>query len=157
MDTYRGNYDTFKQLEVKKYEQSVKAWEMEQRRIKQLKASGVTKAKANEQVKQKKGKEQGNDKKKKSAAVASGVDGIEKKELLQRPKEYQVTLKFGDVQKLSPPVIQVMESSFRYGPQLPVIFDNLNFGIDMDSRICVVGNNGMCKHVLYLCMQSVPF
>jgi ATP-binding cassette, subfamily F, member 1 len=107
LETYRGNYDTFKQLEIKKREQSIKAWELEQRRIKQLKASGVTKAKANEQVKSKKVKEQGNEKKKRSDAIASGVDGAEIKELLARPKEYQVTLKFGEVQKLSPPVIQV--------------------------------------------------
>jgi len=43
LDTYRGNYDTFKQLEVKKREQATKAWELEQRKIKQLKSSGVTK------------------------------------------------------------------------------------------------------------------
>jgi ATP-binding cassette subfamily F protein 1 len=148
LDTYRGNYDTFKQLEVKKREQANKAWELEQRRIKQLKASGVTKAKANEQVKNKKSKEQGSDKKKKNAAVASGTDSAEVKELLVRPREYAVTLQFGEVQKLQPPVIQVMEATFRYGPNLPIIFDELNFGIDMDSRICVVGNNGSGKSTL---------
>jgi len=148
LDTYRGNYDTFKQLEVKKREQANKAWELEQKRIKQLKASGVTKSKANEQVKNKKNKEQGNDKKKKNAAVASGTDTADAKQLLVRSREYTVTLQFGDVQKLAPPVIQVMESTFRYQPHLPIIFDELNFGIDMDSRICVVGNNGSGKSTL---------
>jgi hypothetical protein len=36
-------------------------------------------------------------------------------------------------------VLQVMDVGFRYAPQLPPIFDSLNFGVDMESRICVVG------------------
>lgn len=53
-----------------------------------------------------------------------------------------VTLAFGAVQKLQPPIIQVMDVSFRYASHLPPIFEGLNFGIDMESRVCVVGNNG---------------
>jgi len=79
LDTYKGNYDTFKQLEEKKREQATKAWELEQKRIKQLKASGSTKAKANEQIKQQKTKDQAGSKKKKSDAIASGVEGAEVK------------------------------------------------------------------------------
>jgi hypothetical protein len=45
--------------------------------MKQLKASGSTKAKASEQVLSKKVKEQGGAKKKKSDAIASGTDGAE--------------------------------------------------------------------------------
>lgn len=59
-----------------------------------------------------------------------------------------MTLEFGEVPKLSPPIIQVMDVGFRYAPHLPTIFDSLNFGIDMDSRICVVGNNGSGKSTL---------
>jgi ATP-binding cassette subfamily F protein 1 len=77
LDTYRGNYDTFKQLEITKRDQAVKAWELEQKRIKQLKAGGATKAKANEQVKHQKTKEQGSTKKKKDDAIASGAEGAE--------------------------------------------------------------------------------
>lgn len=41
-----------------------------------------------------------------------------------------------------------MDVAFRYAEHLPNIFDELNFGIDMDSRICVVGNNGSGKSTL---------
>ena len=43
---YRGNYDTFKALEATKREQQQKAWEKQERSIKQAKASGKSKAKA---------------------------------------------------------------------------------------------------------------
>jgi ATP-binding cassette subfamily F protein 1 len=77
LDSYRGNYDTFKQLENKKREQAQKAWELEQKRIKQLKAGGTTKAKANQQVLSKKTKEQAGAKKKKDDAIASGADSAD--------------------------------------------------------------------------------
>ena len=41
-----------------------------------------------------------------------------------------------------------MDVSFKYAPHLPYIFEGLNFGIDMESRICVVGNNGSGKSTL---------
>jgi len=148
LDIYRGNYNTFKQLEEKQREQAVKSWELEQRRIKQLKAGGATKAKANEQALQKKSKEQAGSKKKRNDAIASGAEGATVKELLARPREYQVTLAFGEVKRLPPPIIQVMDVSFKYAAHLPSIFEGLNFGIDMDSRICVVGNNGSGKSTL---------
>lgn len=58
-------------------EQAVKAWELEQKRIKALKASGATKTKANETVKNAKVKEQGGTKKKRDDAISSGVEGGE--------------------------------------------------------------------------------
>jgi len=145
---YRGNYDTFKTMEAKKREQQQKAWEQQERRLRQLKASGVTKSKAQEQVKNQKTREQGASKKKKAAAVASGQEEAESKELIKRPREYTVTLSFAEVPSLAPPIIQVNEASFRYASHLPNIFDQLDFGIDMDSRICVVGNNGSGKSTL---------
>ena len=43
---------------------------------------------------------------------------------------------------------KVMDVGFRYSPQLPPIFNSLNFGVDMESRVCVVGNNGSGKSTL---------
>jgi len=37
--------------------------------------------------------------------------------------------------------MEVNNVHFRYSPKHPVIFDKIDFGIDMDSRICVVGPN----------------
>ena len=57
-------------------------------------------------------------------------------------------MEFPPVPRLAPPVLQVIDAQFRYAPQLPLIFTDMNFGIDQDSRICVVGNNGSGKTTL---------
>ena len=57
-------------------------------------------------------------------------------------------MEFPPVPRLAPPVLQVIDASFRYAPDLPRIFTDMNFGIDQDSRICVVGNNGSGKTTL---------
>merc|ERR1712232_1468715 len=69
-------------------------------------------------------------------------------ELIKRPKDYVVHLHFPEVPALSRPVMEVNNVHFRYGPKFPVIFDHIDFGIDMDSRICVVGPNGAGKSTL---------
>ena len=38
--------------------------------------------------------------------------------------------------------------NFRYSEKHPVIFEKVDFGIDMDSRICIVGPNGAGKSTL---------
>jgi len=143
--SYKGDYDTFKELEKQKRDQQQKAWEQQQKSIKAKKASGTTKKKAMEEVRTKKVREQGGSKKKKSDAVASGQETADIQELIKRPREYEVTLEFAEVAKLPPPIIQVIDVSFRYNENCPILFDNLDCGIDMDSRICVVGNNGSGK------------
>ena len=85
---------------------------------------------------------------KKSQAIASGQDTADNVTLIERPKEYKVEMSFPSVTKLSPPVLQVCDASFRYAPDLPHIFNDMNFGVDLDSRICVVGNNGSGKTTL---------
>lgn len=50
-------------------------------------------------------------------------------------------LEFPPVPPLNPPVVEVLDVKFRYGSH-PWIFEGLNFGIDLDSRICIVGPNG---------------
>jgi len=57
------------------------------------------------------------------------------------PRDYIVRLEFPPVLPLTPPVVEVLDVSFRYGSN-PWIFEGLNFGIDLDSRICIVGPNG---------------
>jgi len=50
--------------------------------------------------------------------------------------------------ELSRPVMEVNRVKFRYSDKHPIIFQNIDFGIDMDSRICVVGPNGAGKSTL---------
>ena len=147
LDSYRGNYDTFKQLEAQKRATQMKAWEKQERQIRALKSKGSTsKAKAEELVKKQQKREPGARAKKN--AVASGQDAAEISQLIEKPKEYLVSMKFPDVAKLSPPVLQVCDASFRYSSELPYIFTDMNFGMDQDTRVCVVGNNGSGKSTL---------
>ena len=49
--------------------------------------------------------------------------------------------------ELSPPIIEVKDVSFRYADNLPLLF-RVEFGIDMDSRVSMVGPNGVGKSTL---------
>lgn len=56
-------------------------------------------------------------------------------------KDYEVFFEFPDPDELSIPIIQVNDASFGYTED-KILFRDLNFGIDMDSRIALVGPNG---------------
>jgi ATP-binding cassette subfamily F protein 1 len=147
--SYKGNYDTFKKSEAERLKQQVKAWEKQEKRLRELKRGGQSKAKATESVKNSaKQRESGaRSQKKKNQAIAVGAETAVKQELIKRPKEYTVKLEFSEVAELSRPVMGVDNVHFRYSPKHPVIFEKIDFGIDMDSRICVVGPNGAGKSV----------
>ncbi|VDL86738.1 unnamed protein product [Nippostrongylus brasiliensis] len=67
-------------------------------------------------------------------------------ELLQRFKEYQVKFTFPDTDKLAPPILGLHNVTFGFGDN--ILFKNLDFGVDMDSRIAIVGPNGVGKSTL---------
>jgi ATP-binding cassette subfamily F protein 1 len=140
---YKGNYDNFKKAEKAKFVQQVKAWEKQEKRLRELKRSGQSKAKATETVKKAQKREPGGrNQKQQNDAIASGAEAVEGKELIKRPREYMVRLEFAEVAELARPVIEVNNVHFRYSPKHPIIFDSIDFGIDMDSRITIVGPNG---------------
>lgn len=56
-------------------------------------------------------------------------------------------MRFPDCGQIPPPVLQVSEVTFGY-PGGPILFRNVDFGIDLDSRIALVGANGMGKTTL---------
>lgn len=150
LHSYKGNYDTFKKAEHQKHLQSVKDWEKQEKRLRELKRSGQSRAKAQETVKNQKANKESNTRaaKKKNQAIAGGTETSEVVELIQRPREYFVKLNFAQVTELTRPVMDVTNVHFRYSPQHPIIFDKIDFGIDMDSRICIVGPNGCGKSTL---------
>ncbi len=69
------------------------------------------------------------------------------KELLKRPKDYVVKFSFPEPRELSQPILGLKNVSFKYENQ-PHLFKDLNFGIDMTSRVCIVGPNGVGKSTL---------
>lgn len=146
--SYKGDYDQFKKEQATRLQQQQKAWEKQEKRLRELKRSGQSKAKATETVKKNKREPGARSQKKQNDAIASGTATAQTKELIQRPKEYTVKLEFAEVAELARPVMEVTNVHFRYSEKHPVIFDHIDFGIDMDSRICVVGPNGAGKSTL---------
>lgn len=146
--SYKGNYDSFKKAEATKLKQQQKDWEKQEKRLRELKRQGQSKAKATETVKKNKREPGARTAKKQKEAIASGQESATAKELIKRPREYTVQISFPDVAELSRPVMEVNQVAFRYSEKHPVIFNHIDFGIDMDSRICVVGPNGAGKSTL---------
>uniref|UniRef100_A0A8C1MBU6 ATP-binding cassette sub-family F member 3 n=1 Tax=Cyprinus carpio TaxID=7962 RepID=A0A8C1MBU6_CYPCA len=71
-------------------------------------------------------------------------------------KESEAVLRFPDnFEKLSPPILQLDEVEFGYNPDQR-IFNGLSVSADLESRICIVGENGAGKStVLKLLMGEL--
>ena len=64
-------------------------------------------------------------------------------------KERTFTFEFGACDKLPPPVLPFTDVSFSYnGKKEDHLYENLNLGIDCDSRVALVGPNGAGKSTL---------
>lgn len=68
-------------------------------------------------------------------------------ELLERPREYVVKFTFPQPPPLNPPILGLYDVNFGY-PNQELLFKKLNFGVDMTSRISIVGPNGVGKSTL---------
>uniref|UniRef100_A0A672H8Z6 ATP-binding cassette sub-family F member 3 n=1 Tax=Salarias fasciatus TaxID=181472 RepID=A0A672H8Z6_SALFA len=81
-----------------------------------------------------------------AAQVQSKLKLLERlPELKPIEKETEVTLRFPDnFEKLSPPILQLDEVEFYYSRDQP-LFSGLNLSADLESRICIVGENGAGK------------
>ncbi|XP_036980608.1 ATP-binding cassette sub-family F member 3 [Acanthopagrus latus] len=84
-----------------------------------------------------------------AAQVQSKLKLLEKlPELKPLEKETEVTLRFPDnFEKLSPPILQLDEVEFYYTADQR-LFSGLNLSADLDSRICIVGENGAGKSTI---------
>ncbi|XP_057683904.1 ATP-binding cassette sub-family F member 1 isoform X1 [Corythoichthys intestinalis] len=142
---YRGNYLTFKKMYVQKQKELQKQYDKQEKKLRDLKAGGKSTKQAEKQTKealtrkQQKGKKKG----------GQEEESQESTELLKRPKEYTVKFTFPNPPPLSPPILGLHSVDFSYEGQKP-LFKNVDFGIDMDSRICIVGPNGVGKSTLLL-------
>ena len=122
---------------VQKRNVDLKEYEKQEKRLKEMKAGGKSTKQAEEQQKFLTRKQEKN---RNNRNVVEEDD--KPKELLKKPKEYVVKFKFPEPQKLAPPIIGLKDCTFRY-PDQPCLFKNLNFGIDMNSRVAILGPNGV--------------
>ncbi|XP_066108469.1 ATP-binding cassette sub-family F member 1 isoform X2 [Saccopteryx bilineata] len=145
---YRGNYMTFKKMYQQKQKELLKQYEKQEKKLKELKAGGKSTKQAEKQTKEALTRKQ-----QKCRRKNQDEEAQEAPELLKRPKEYTVRFTFPNPPPLSPPVLGLHGVTFGYEGQKP-LFKNLDFGIDMDSRICIVGPNGVGKSTLLLLLTG---
>lgn len=126
---YRGNYTQFKKMLEQKRKEQAKDYDKQQKQIKQLKQSGKSGKQAEKKVKEEKTRKQGE---------------VQQVDLLQKPKEYIVKFKFRQPTELQGQILGLYDVSFGYGDG-PLIFKKINFGVDLKTRIAIVGPNGVGK------------
>ncbi|KAI3484186.1 hypothetical protein L1887_52810 [Cichorium endivia] len=110
-----------------KEERFQKEFEKQEKRIKELKSKGKSKKQAEQEVKEQQSRKQG------EAQVGN---------LLQKHRDYVVKFKFTEPDLLSPPILGLYDVYFSYHGEVEKskwLFENINFGVDMSSRIAIVG------------------
>merc|ERR1719495_639349 len=138
---YKGNYSMFKKMLVQKRREEVKAWERQEKRLKELKAGGTSKKAAEKKTKEALTRKQ---EKNRSKGGKKEEDDNGPTELLERPQEYNVKFSFPEPPPLQPPILGLYNVSFGYEGHKK-LFKNVDFGLDMESRIAIVGPNGVGK------------
>jgi len=134
---YGGNYDTYMKTRTEQEVNQMKAYEKQQDEIKHIKkfiASAGTYANLVRQAKSRQ----------------KILDKMEADGLIQKVESDRVfTFRFADVEKLPPPVLSLDDVTFSYsGDKKDNLYENLDFGVDMDSRTALVGPNGVGKSTL---------
>ncbi|CAG0882736.1 unnamed protein product [Cyprideis torosa] len=138
---YRGNYSMFKKMYVQKRREQIKAYENQERRLRDLKKAGKSSKQAEAKQKVTLTRKQ---EKNKTKAQKENQEEDGPTELLSRPREYIVKFRFPDPPPLQPPILGAHNITFAYDGQKP-LFKKLEFGIDMGSRVAIVGPNGVGK------------
>lgn len=128
----------FKKMFVQKRREQVKEYEKQEKRIKELKAHGQSKKAAEKKTKDSLSKKQ---EKGKSKQQKEDPEDDKPMELLARPKDYIVKFSFPDPPPLQPPILGLHNVNFAFEGQKP-LFIKVDFGIDLSSRIAIVGPNG---------------
>ncbi|KJR86927.1 ATP-binding protein cassette, sub-family F, member 3 [Sporothrix schenckii 1099-18] len=81
----------------------------------------------------------------KSSEAQSRIKKLERMPVLEPPEtEYSVHFRFPDVEKLSPPIVQLSGVTFGYSAD-KVLLRNVDLDVQLDSRIGIVGPNGAGK------------
>ncbi|KAF2488586.1 hypothetical protein BU16DRAFT_473612 [Lophium mytilinum] len=134
---YGGNYDSYMKTRTEQEINQGKAYEKQQDEIKHIKkfiASAGTYANLVRQAKSRQ----------------KILDKMEADGFIQPVASDRVfTFRFADVDKLPPPVLSLDDVTFSYsGNKKDNLYENLDFGVDMDSRTALVGPNGVGKSTL---------
>ncbi|SPO02715.1 probable positive effector protein GCN20 [Cephalotrichum gorgonifer] len=81
----------------------------------------------------------------KSSEAQSRIKKLEKMPVLEAPEtEYSVKFIFPEVEKLSPPIVQMTDVTFGYSKD-KILLRKVDLDVQLDSRIGIVGPNGAGK------------
>lgn len=144
---YTGNYDAFIKTRLELQEHQMKRFNWEQAQIAHMKdyiarfGHGSAKLARQAQSKEK--------------TLAKMVNaGLTEKVTSDKLMEFY----FPACGKIPPPVLMIQNISFRYNEKTPWIYKDLELGIDLDSRIALVGPNGCGKSTFLklICGEIIP-
>lgn len=140
---YGGNYDSYIKTRSEQETNQMKQYNKQQEEIAHIKkfiASAGTYANLVRQAKSRQ----------------KILDKMEADGLIEKVVPDKVfSFKFPEVEKLPPPVLSFDDVSFSYsGNKEDNLYEDLNFGVDMDSRIALVGPNGVGKSTLLKLMTG---
>ncbi|EGC31134.1 non-transporter ABC protein AbcF1 [Dictyostelium purpureum] len=132
IDYYKGNYSVFERTRSDRLKSQQRAFDAQQSQKKHIQAF-IDRFRYNA---------------KRAKMAQSRIKQLERmediSEVLDDPT---VTLQFLEPEPLNPPILQFQDVSFGYSPD-KLLFKNLNIGIDMSSRVALVGANGAGKTTL---------
>ncbi|CAK5272986.1 unnamed protein product [Mycena citricolor] len=134
---YTGNYTTYVRTKTENEVNQMKAYHKQQEEIAHIKkfiASAGTYANLVRQAKSKQ----------------KIIDKMEAAGLIEKVEERRaLRFNFEDIRKLPPPIIAFDSVAFSYsGKKEDYLYEKLSFGIDMDSRVAILGANGTGKSTL---------
>lgn len=140
---YGGNYDTYHKTRSEQETNQMKAYHKQQEEITHIKkfiASAGTYANLVRQAKSRQ----------------KILDKMESDGFIQPVTPDKVfTFRFAEVEKLPPPVLAFDDVTFSYsGEKKDNLYENLDLGVDMDSRMALVGPNGVGKSTLLRLMTG---
>lgn len=98
---YKGNYSMFKKMYEQKKKEMIKAYEKQEKRLKDLKAAGQSKKQAEKKQKEALTRKQ----EKNRTKMQKQEEETGPTELLQKPREYVVKFSFPDPPPLQPPIL----------------------------------------------------
>ncbi|NXJ34897.1 ABCF3 protein, partial [Ciconia maguari] len=133
LDTYRGDFENFMKIKEERLKNQQREYEAQQQYREHIQVF-IDRFRYNAN---------------RASQVQSKLKLLEKlPELKPVDKESEVIMKFPDgFEKFSPPVLQLDEVDFYYNPS-HYIFRSLSISADLESRICVVGENGAGKSTM---------
>ncbi|CAK8566952.1 unnamed protein product [Lathyrus sativus] len=133
LTTYKGNYDTFERTREEQIKNQQKAVEAHERSRAHMQTF-IDKFRYNA---------------KRASLVQSRIKALDRLghvDAIINDPDYKFEFPTPD-DRPGAPIISFSDASFGY-PGGPILFRNLNFGIDLDSRIAMVGPNGIGKSTI---------